>query len=457
MGGGLSVAEWDLDAHVREWRDHLARRAAIAADADELESHLRDRVDGLIAAGLAPDEAFLIGVKRMGAVDDLSDEFAREHSDRLWKQLLPPEARPERTGASLRVALAFAAAAAVLAKLPGLLAPLPALTVLGTGLGSVVNGVILVLAVLAAMFAWRTRARAGAIVAVAAVFVLVALALNLFPFVPGDATWWLAAVHAPIVLWLCAGVLYMGGDWSSGRARMDLVRFTGEWVAYYALIALGGGVLIALTVALFGTVGVDATGFALGWMLPCGAAGAVIVAAWLVEAKQAVIENIAPVLTKVFTPLFALLLVALIVVGLLQGSLVEADRDILILFDITLIVVLALLLYAMSARDPLARPGWFERLQLVLLASALVVDALVLIAMLARIGEYGVSANKLASLGLNLLLLANLSGAAWLQVRFITGRTRFGTLERWQTGFLPAYLAWALVVVAVFPPAFGFA
>ena len=44
------------------------------------------------------------------------------------------------------------------------------------------------------------------------------------------------------------------------------------------------------------------------WVLPWGIAGAVIVAAWLVESKQRVIENMAPVLTMVFTPLFALML-----------------------------------------------------------------------------------------------------------------------------------------------------
>jgi hypothetical protein len=37
------------------------------------------------------------------------------------------------------------------------------------------------------------------------------------------------------------------------------------------------------------------------WVLPSGAAGAVIVAAWLVEAKQRVVENMAPVLTMLLS------------------------------------------------------------------------------------------------------------------------------------------------------------
>jgi hypothetical protein len=199
-------------------------------------------------------------------------------------------------------------------------------------------------------------------------------------------------------------------------------------------------------------------------MVPCGVAGAVVVAAWLVEAKQSVIENIAPVLTKLFTPLFTLLLLAFIVAGLLQGNLVDGgeieafgQRDLLILFDIVLVVVVGLLLYALSAREPLAPPSWFDRLQLLMVVAALVVDIMVLVAMIGRIAEWGASPNKLASLGLNVILLANLVGAAWLQLRFAMRRTPFERLERWQTGFLPVYLAWTAIVVVAFPPLFAFA
>ena len=177
---------------------------------------------------------------------------------------------------------------------------------------------------------------------------------------------------------------------------MDFIRFTGEWLVYLALIALGGGVLVALTMGVFSAIGLDAEWFVEEFMVPCGVAGAVVIAAWLVEAKQSVIENIAPVLTKLFTPLFTLLLLAFIVAGFLQGSLVDGgeaeafgQRDLLILFDIVLVVVVGLLLYALSAREPLAPPSWFDRLQLLMVVAALVVDIMVLVAMIGRIAECG--------------------------------------------------------------------
>ena len=90
---------------------------------------------------------------------------------------------------------------------------------------------------------------------------------------------------------------------------MDFIRFSGELFIYYVLIALGGGVLTAFTVMIFQAIGINAEPFVQSWLLPCGAAGAVLVGSWLVEAKQSVIENMAPVLTRLFTPLFAAMLV----------------------------------------------------------------------------------------------------------------------------------------------------
>jgi len=453
----------DLDAateqQISTWRTYVSRREAIdGRDVDELEDHLRDEIGRLAASGLDADEAFLVAVKRLGGLDDLSREFAREHSERLWKQLMLADepAAPRAGGLALAVGLAIGAAIAV--KLPALF-----------GIDFADPGdfyprflALLILPFVAAYFLVRRRASAATVLVVAAPFVLAAVLMAVYPFQPDAATLVLASAHGAVGLWLVIGIGYVDGRVRSSRARMDFLRFTGEWVVYLALIALGGGVLIALTMGVFAAIGMDAALFVQEWMVPCGVAGAVVVAAWLVEAKQSVIENIAPVLTKLFTPLFTLLLLAFIVAGVVQGfstaSGVEVfgQRDLLILFDVVLVVVVGLLLYAQSARYPLAPPSWFDRMQLVLVAAAIVVDLMVLVAMIGRIAEWGASPNKLASLGLNVILLANLAGAAWLQLRFAMRRAPLERLERWQTGFLPVYLAWAAVVVVVFPPAFGY-
>ena len=124
-------------------------------------------------------------------------------------------------------------------------------------------------------------------------------------------------------MWLVVGVAYAGGRWFAGNVRMDFVRFSGELLIYFALIALGGFVLIGLTAMIFESIGLDAEWVVGNWLVPCGAMGAVIVGSWLVEIKQSVIENMAPVLTRLFTPLFT---VALLVFPGRHGVDGESDQ-----------------------------------------------------------------------------------------------------------------------------------
>ena len=97
-----------------------------------------------------------------------------------------------------------------------------------------------------------------------------------------------------------------------------------------------------------------------------------------------------------------------------------------------------------------------DTLRLVLAVAALLADLVAVAAVAARIGEFGFSANKVAALGVNLLLLAHLAGTAWLHVRFLTGTGAFAAVARWQTAYLPVYGAWAALVVVLFPPLFRY-
>jgi hypothetical protein len=276
-------------------------------------------------------------------------------------------------------------------------------------------------------------------------------------FPQGSDTQVLTVLHLPIALWLIAvGVVYVGGRWFSSGRRMDFVRFSGELAIYYVLIALGGGVVTAFTFMMFSAIDMNPAWFVAGWLIPCGAAGAVIFGSWLVEAKQSVIENMAPVLTRLFTPLFTILLLAFLATMVWTGNPINVKREVLIGFDLLLAVVVGLVLYAASARDPQAPPDFFDGLQLLLVISALVVDAVALAAIAARISEFGFTPNRVAALGENLILLVNLVWTAWLYARFLRHRGSFATLERWQIAYLPVYAVWAAIVVIVFPPVFGY-
>ena len=185
-----------LEEQISRWRGYLARRQAIhATDVAELEDHLREQIDGLVEAGLANDEAFLVAVKRMGDMDELSREFAREHSERLWKQLVMPhadagvETAPARTDAS--VAWLLAIAAAVLIKLPAWFG-----LAMETHPGLYArNASLFVLPLLTGYFAWKRRLAAAATRWLPLPFALALVLINVYPFATAGHTEMLAAMH----------------------------------------------------------------------------------------------------------------------------------------------------------------------------------------------------------------------------------------------------------------------
>jgi hypothetical protein len=448
-----------LEDQIGQWRQYVRRRRTISGpDVDELEAHLRDQVGALTEGGLAADEAFLVAVKRLGNLDALSREFAREHSDRLWKQLVigaePAEGPAETKRRAETIAVLILAASAALAiKVPALFG----LQLHGQGAPFYArNASLFVLPQLAGYFAWQRRLEGSRDLWLALSFVAAAVCANIFPFKASSHTEILTALHLPMALWLAVGVAYAGGRWFAAGRRMDFVRFSGELAVYYALIAFGGGVLTALTMMMFNAIGLNASWLAQDWLIPCGAMGAVIVGSWLVEAKQSVIENMAPVLTRLFTPLFTAVLLVFLGTMASTGRPIDIEREVLIGFDLLLAVVTGLVLYATSARDQMSPPDWFDRMQLLLVVSALIVDTLALAAIVTRISQFGFTPNRVAALGENLILLISLVGSAWLNARFIRHRGTFAELEWWQMSYLPVYSAWAAFVVIAFPPIFHY-
>src|SRR5918998_735504 len=236
-----------LEEQIDRWRSYLRRRQAIhAVDVAELEDHLREQVAVLVDAGLTTDEAFLVAVKRMGKLDALSREFAREHSDRLWKQLVvvPSDSGDKRARARTDAIVAFclAVAAAVVIKVPALFG-----IHLDQDAGFYARNLSLfVLPLLTGYFAWKRRLDTSTLRWLAVAFVAAGVFAPPLPLPPGGpppgpSSEALTALPLPIALWLVVGIAYAGGRWSQVGGRMDFIRYSGELFIYYVLIALGGG------------------------------------------------------------------------------------------------------------------------------------------------------------------------------------------------------------------------
>jgi len=448
---------FDLESQVRKWRRHVQSTASLGAqDVEELESHLRDSVENLTSRGVSEDEAFLVSIRRMGEAEELKDEFAKVSTEGVWRQLLVPASDDEarrRQRREVAVVICLALVGGLLGKIPALFG-LPVVEEHAPIYAK--NAALFALAPVALYLIWRRSLPMRFAGLTLACFAAAALAVNLYPDLEPHHTVALTTIHLPIALLMLLMALYGGPGWRKATVRLDFVRFAGEVFIYSVLIGLGGLVLLGLAVAMFSLLEIDITSLVSNWLGLFGAFGIAVVAAFLVEKKKGMIETIAPILARIFTPLFLAVLVGLIVAMAVTGRAPAEERDLLISFDVVLALVLGLVLYTMSERDAARPAGAWDAVVLALVVSALIADGVALAGIVGRLSAYGFSPNKTAALGENVALLVNLGLLAAGYVRFLSGRTTYNAVVNLQMRFLPVHAIWACVVAFGFPPIFGF-
>ncbi len=449
---------FDLELQIHSWSDHLRAHGNLKeADIQELESHLQEEIDDLISAGLSPDESFLISVKRLGNLDAISHEFAKVNTENLWKHLFidPVDSTAKKESRrDIALVVIFALLAGTLIKIPGLF-----------GLGFDDPGAehfylrnisLFILPFVAAFFLIKRKADRKTWSTIMVSFIIAALIINIYPSFSPYNTEILSSLHLPLLLWLIVGVAYIGREWQSSQGRMNFIRFTGEMVVYGVLVSAGVMVCGMFTMAIFKAIQVDAGKFLGEYYVIYGGCSAVLITAYLVEAKKSIVENFAPILAKIFSPLFLAIMVSFLVVIIITGKSPFMEREFLIAFDLMLALVLGLVLYVISSRNNQQPPNFFDYLNLALILIAFVIDGVALSAILFRLSAFGITPNKIAALGENLILLGNLGGLAWLYVVYFKRKNDFIKLEKWQTGYLNVYFIWTAIVAFIFPILFGF-
>lgn len=463
---------FELEAEALKWRNHLASTRTLSySDLEELESRLRDSIKGLEEQGIGQEEAFLLAAKRLGNVPHIKERFAKVPLEDMWRPLFVPTDTPlstRRNRKEIAVVLLLSLCAGLMSKIPLLL-----------GYGDIDANEMLYMRIvpvfiffpLALYFIWKRSLPLPRSFLVLGVFPVYLLISNLYPSIEPHHTSLLSIIHAPILGVYLLFYFYGGPDivssnervgWRNPNTRLEFIRFLGELFIFTVLIGLGGMVLIALTLGTFSLVGIDLSGFVASWIAPLGFFGIFPVAAYLVGQKKSHIESIAPILAKIFTPLFLVVLISLVIAFLSSTHTAYENRMMLIWFDIILALVLALALYSMSAKDyqkngvQTARYTVWDILTLALIIAAVAVDLIALSGIITRLSAYGFTANKAAALGENVILLVNLLLLMSQYLRYCMGKQRFQKIVEMQMRFLDVYAIWAVVVIVVFPLIFGF-
>lgn len=437
-----------LERRIAEWRSALESAGDVAPEAaDELEAHLAEEIHALRASGLTGEEALIVATRRIGHTHHLSREYFKINVNRLWKQLaVPADAAAARRDVVIAVALTVVAA--LLAQVPFLLG--------GSYLGerSVEWGQfasLWILPSLAGWFIYRHRSDPRRIAPVAGVLAAIHLYLALVPFDDGSATRVLVMLHVPFLSWVVLLPLALDRAWWSLDGMVHFLRLTAEAFIYTVLLYLGGIVLLALTVAILESVGVVGVDRMVEHLSIAGLFGAPVVGVILADRKRQTIESLAPILARIFNPLFVVAIATFLVLTATQGVRPADDRSLLLVANILLLLVVAMVFYDVSAREAMTGRRVMDALNSALVVLAVMLDAVALAGIASRVVSFGATPNRAALLGLNAILLAHLGTLAAVYLRYILRRTSFRPVEAVVVRPLPIYAAWLAVVVVAFP------
>lgn len=272
---------------------------------------------------------------------------------------------------------------------------------------------------------------------------------------PGD-TLTLAAVHLfPVLwfLWLCS---FKAENENSSTARTKFIIFNGNVLVMGVLLGISGAALTGITFGLFALIGIDIEKFYLNMVLPFGLTAVPLFAVFLADKLPRLVGKVAPVIAKIFSPL-VLLMLSIYLIALMFFTQEPFDnRDFLLMFNLLLIGVMALIFFTILHSPKNEYHRWYYLIISALATVTLAVNGLALSAIISRLMEGGLTPNRLAVTGSNVLMLIHLALIAWRLFNRWKSDNAVREATKTLVGFLPVYLIWALIVVYAFPVVFGF-
>ena len=303
-----------------------------------------------------------------------------------------------------------------------------------------------------AYFVYHNTPKKSIIYSLIALFLISGIYLNTLPLNYKDSII-LAYLHLPIFLWILVGLAFTGNEYSKGSTRLAYIKFNLEYALLYASMAVSGMILAVFTMRLFSFVDLDIGEFYFSNVVLFGAAALAIVAAYLVSMNLKLAKNITPYISKIFSPLVLITLLIYLITVIWVGKNPFLDRNFVMAFNGILLGVLAVTIFSIVESDSDEKKNISDYINFALIVLALITVALS--AIVFRLSSYGITPNRLAVLGVNILIWANLIWIMFSYMRFLQSKSGPTAIQDAVTKYLPIYGLWAAFVIFTFPIIFN--
>jgi len=344
----------------------------------------------------------------------------------------------------------------VLSLTAGCLASIPSFFKIDSEFFYTRNISLIIFSILATYFCWKNRLPKKKIIITGVVFLIALIFINLLPANNNSNTLILSLFHISIFLWTVVGFTYVGNSSNDNRKRIEFLRYNGELLIMSGLLLIAGAVLTAITIGLFTVSGFNIRDFYFEHIVIFCLPIIPILGTFLTQTNPQLVNKVSPVIAKIFSPLVLITVVVYLIAILFSGKNLYNDRDFLMLFNGLLIGVIAIILFSVSTTINQNISQVSGIILFALSVVTVIVSGMALSAILFRISTMGITPNRLAVVGANLLMLTNLSWISFQLFRTVFKKTDISSVENAIVFFIPFYILWTIIVGFFFPLLFNF-
>jgi len=287
------------------------------------------------------------------------------------------------------------------------------------------------------------------------IFIVSIIYINQLPCVRDSASINLVYIHMPLLMWCTYGLVFIDFDLKDKSKRIEYIRHNGDLAILGALILIAGGILAGITIVLFQAIGINIEKFYMDNIILVGLVSAPVVTTFVLKNYPALTNKIAPIIANIFSPLVLLTLIIYLIAIAFSGKDPYNDRNFLLIFNIMLIGVMGIIVFSISETSINTKRKFNEIVLFILSIITLVINLIALSAIFYRLGEYGLTPNRLAILGSNILIFGNLVLIMIDLFKINFKKSDLEKVEMTISKYLPLYIIWTLIVVFGFPLIFG--
>lgn len=343
----------------------------------------------------------------------------------------------------------------IICLIAGLIAKIPALFSLDEEFFYPRNVGFIIFPALSAYFARKNKLSRGKIIVIIAAILSGLFFINSLPNVKSSDTLTLSCIHLVLFLWSVLGFTFVSGSGLNNEKRLNYLKYNGDLIVMTTLILISGGIMTGVTIGLFGLIDLKIEQFYFDYFGIFGLASAPIIGTYLTQTNPHLVGKVSPIIARIFSPLVLFMLIIYLTAIIYLGKDPYQDREFLLIFNALLIGVMAIIFFSLSETNQSYKSRGEIWVLLLLSFITIIINGIALSAIMFRIAEWGITPNRAAVLGSNLLMLLNLVMVAKQLYRVMFKKMNILEVGRTMTYYLPVYVLWTIIVTFLFPLFFG--